>query len=133
MKNRRLNILAALAKGLAAAIGITLAGMLLIAAAVIFTDISDNFIRALDQILKICAVSPGTLIAVGRGGERGLLTGAALGAAYAVAGYIIYMLLGGYGFDIVALMGEMTVCIAAGALSGVICANMAPKRARSRA
>ena len=131
MKNRRLNILGALAKGLAVAIAATLAGMLLMACAVIFIGLSDQLIRILDQLLKLCAVGLGAFIAVGRGGQRGLVTGAGLGAAYAVIGYMLYVLLGGNSFDVVELMGEITICVAAGAVVGALCANISPKRARA--
>ena len=133
MKNRRLSIIGALAKGLAVAVGVTLAGMLLMAGAVVFIGLSDTLIRVLDQALKLCAVALGTFAAVGRGGQRGLVTGAGLGAGYAVIGYVLYVLLGGNGFDIVELMGEITICVAAGAVMGAICANLSPKRARARA
>lgn len=128
MKKRRLGAAAALAKGLVVAVLITLLGMLLMAAAVIFTGMGDGAIRILNQLLKISAVFIGTFLAVGRGGERGLVTGAGLGAVYAAAGYVLCVCLGGYAFDIVALMGEMTVCTAAGAVTGVICANMKKRR-----
>ena len=128
MKKRRLGAAAALAKGLIAAVLVTLLGMLLMAAAVIFIGMGDGAIRILNQFLKIIAVFLGTFLAVGRGGERGLVTGAGLGALYAAAGYVLYICLGENPFDIVALMGEMTICAAAGAVTGVICANMKKRK-----
>ena len=71
MKKRRLGAAAALAKGLIAAVLVTLLGMLLMAAAVIFIGMGDGAIRILNQFLKIIAVFLGTLLAVGRGGVRG--------------------------------------------------------------
>ena len=128
MKKRRLGAAAALAKGLIAAVLVTLLGMLLMAAAVIFIGMGDGAIRILNQFLKIIAVFIGTFLAVGRGGERGLVTGAGLGALYAAAGYVLYICLGDTPFDIVTLMGEMTICAAAGAVTGVICANMKKRK-----
>ena len=130
MKKRRLGIIAALAKGLVVAVLATLLGMLIMAAAVIFIGMSDGAIRISNQALKIIAAALGTFVAVGRGGERGLVTGAGLGALYALAGYVAYMCLGGGGFDVVELMGEMTICAASGSVMGVVCANM-PKRRKS--
>jgi len=128
MKKRRLGIIASLLKGLAAAVIATLLGMLIMAAAVVFLGMGDGLIRALNQVLKILSAALGTYIAVGRGGERGLLTGAGLGALYASAGYAAYICLGGGAFDPVELMGEMTICAAAGATAGVLCANMKKHR-----
>ena len=128
MKKRRLGIFISLMKGLIAAVAATLLGMLIMSTAVIFLGMSDGAIRITNQLLKIIAAFLGTFVAVGRGGERGLVTGAALGALYASAGYVMYICLGGGNFDPVELMGEMTICAAAGAVSGVLCANMKKRR-----
>ena len=124
MKKRRLGIAAALAKGLIAAVLVTVLGMLIMAAAIIFIGMSDGAIRISNQFLKILAAALGTLAAVGRGGQRGLVTGAGLSTIYALAGYTAFICLGGGEFDAVALMGEMTICAAAGAAMGAVCANM---------
>ena len=128
MKRRRLSITCSLLKGIIAAILITLAGMLIMAAAVVFLGMSDTLIRILNQVLKVCSVALGAWLAVGLGGERGFLTGAGVGAVYALMGYVLYILLGGGSFDIVELLGEMTVCVAAGALTGAVCANLRPRK-----
>lgn len=128
MKKRRLSILGALAKGVLTAILITLVGMLAMAAAVVFIGMSDGLIRILNQVLKILAAALGVYIAVGRGGERGLLTGAGIGAIYATLGYCMYILLGNYEFGITEFGGELTICVAAGALAGAVSANMKPAR-----
>ena len=127
MKRRRISITGALLKGVATAVLITLAGMLAMAAAVIFLGMGDPLIKALNQVLKVLSVALGAFAAVGRGGERGLVTGAGVGAVYALAGYVLYILLGGGGFDIVDLIGEETICVAAGALTGAVCANLRPR------
>lgn len=128
MNRRRSSAALALIKGVGAAVILTILCMLAMAAAVVFTGISDTLIRVLNQLVKILSVALGTAIAVKRGGQRGFVTGAGIGAVYSVAGYALYMLLGGFGFDIVELMGEMTVCVAAGALAGAVCANLRPVR-----
>lgn len=129
MKKRRTGILFSLLKGLFIAILATIAGMLIMAAIVMFIGMSDGAIRVTNQVLKIFAAALGTFIAVGRGGERGLVTGACLGAVYAVAGYVLYSCLGGAVFSAVELMGEMTICAASGAVMGVVCANMKRRKA----
>lgn len=129
MKKRRTGIVISLLEGLFVAVIATIIGMLIMAAIVIFIGMSDGAIRAANQVLKIFAAALGTFVAVGRGGERGLVTGACLGAVYAVAGYVLYICLGGAAFDAVELMGEMTICAAAGAVMGVVCANMKRRKA----
>ena len=95
MKNARLRALWALTRGLLAAVAATLAGMLLLAAAVIYLDVTDGALAALNQLLKLFSVVLGARLAVGVGGERGFVTGAAVGLLYMIAGYALYCLLGG--------------------------------------
>lgn len=128
MKRRRAQIIGAMAKGLIIAVAITLAGMLAMAAAVVFLGMSDTLIRALNQALKVIAAASGTYLAVRRGGERGFLTGAGVGAVYSVTGYALYAFLGDNDFYLTELMGEMSICMAAGAVMGAICANLRPAR-----
>lgn len=128
MKKRRLQIAGALAKGLIIAVAATLAGMLAMAAALIFLGMGDMLIRALNQALKVLSVALGTYLAVKRGGERGFMTGACVGALYSASGYALYALLGDNTFYLTELLGEMLICMAAGAVMGAVCANMRPAR-----
>lgn len=129
MKKRRLRAAGALAKGLTVAILATLVGMLLMAAAVIFLGMGDTLIRVLNQVLKISAVALGAALTVHRGGERGLMTGAGVGALYALIGYLLYMFLGGYDFALAEFTGEVMLGMATGAVTGAVCANMKPAAA----
>lgn len=126
MKRRRISAAVLLSKGVISAILITLAGMLIMAAVVVYIGLSDTMIRILNQLLKILSMALGTFFSVKRGGERGFATGAGIGAIYAAAGYLMFVLLGDNIFSIVSLLGEMTICIAAGAITGAICANLKP-------
>ena len=69
-----------------AAAAATLLGMLLLAAAVIYLEVSDGALTALNQALKAVCVALGARFAVGVGGERGFFTGAAVGLLYMVIG-----------------------------------------------
>ena len=82
MKSARLKALWALTRGLLAAVVATLAGMLLLAAAVIYLDVTDGALAALNQLLKLFSVVLGARLAVGVGGERGFVAGAAVGLLY---------------------------------------------------
>jgi putative membrane protein (TIGR04086 family) len=128
MKGRRFTAAKALIRGLLAAIAVTLLGMLLLAAAIVFISLSDGAIRVLNQVLKAGAVIAGTYLGVGRGGERGLMTGAGIGAIYAILGYAMYTLLGGNAFRLTELLGELLLALAAGAASGAVFANLKPAR-----
>ena len=65
---RILNIL----KGLGAAIGVSLIGMAILAAVVVYLPISDGLLLGLNQALKVLSIGLGVLTAVGRGGSKGL-------------------------------------------------------------
>ena len=133
MKNARLRALWALTRGLLAAGAATLAGMLLLAAAVIYLDVTDGALAALNQLLKLFSVVLGARLAVGVGGERGFVTGAAVGLLYMALGYVLYWRLGGALFSAAAMLLEMLAGFAVGAAAGAVCANLRPRARRAKA
>ncbi len=133
MKNARLRALWALTRGLLAAVAATLAGMLLLAAAVIYLDVTDGALAALNQLLKLFSVVLGARLAVGVGGERGFVTGAAVGLLYMALGYVLYWRLGGALFSAAAMLLEMLAGFAVGAAAGAVCANLRPRARRAKA
>ena len=128
MKRRRVQAARALIRGVLAAAAITLIGMLILSAAIIFVGMSDGLLRAMNQLLKAASVVLGAYLGVGRGGERGLVTGAGIGGVYAVLGYALYALLGENGFQVPELLGELLLSVAAGATAGAVFANLKPSR-----
>ena len=71
MKGARIKALWSILRGVLAAAAATLLGMLLLAAAVIYLEVSDGALTALNQALKLLCVALGARFAVGVGGERG--------------------------------------------------------------
>lgn len=124
MKKRRRCALSTLLRGLFFAIGITLLGMVLMAGTIVLLGMSDGLIRLCNQFLKTLAVGLGVFWAMGRGGEKGLATGAAVGTGYAMAGYCLCLVLGGGAFDLGQMLGEMLLCAAVGSATGVACSNL---------
>ena len=131
MTKTRAQIAAALARGLLAAVALTLAGMALIAALAVYARISDGAIAALNQVLKFAAIALGALVAVGRGGERGFLTAMTLAALYMVLGYGMVVALGGLRFAAPDMLGEILIGAAAGGLMGAVVSNL-PEKGRRR-
>lgn len=129
MAVNRKNILAGMLKGLFVAIALTSLGMLIIAALTVFIRISDGLLTALNQILKIASIALGVWAAVGRGGSRGFVTGAALGLIYMVAGYAFFAALGGP-YSTTDMLGEMLLGSAIGGVCGAVLANLSPRRSR---
>ena len=132
MARSRISILAAILKGLLAAIALTLVCMVIFAALVVFLHISDTFLAVLNQILKAAAIILGVRFAVGRGGERGFLTGMTLAMLYMVLGYALYVFLGGSAFSVPAMLGEILIGAAAGSVTGAIVSNLPAKSGRRR-
>ena len=120
------------ARGVLTAAGVTLAGMLIMAAAIMYLGLSEVWLTPLNQVLKLAAVLAGAYLAVGRGGERGLVTGAVTAALFMIAGYACYCALGGMSFSWSAMLTEILVGGAIGGAFGAILANMKPENARSK-
>ncbi len=117
-----------LARGLMAAVGLTLVWMAIVAALAVWARLSDGWIMALNQAMKLCAIILGATVAIGRGGERGFFTGMALAILYMVLGYTCYVLLGGGAFAVGDMLGEILIGAAIGAIVGAVLANMKPRR-----
>ena len=89
MEERKAAFLKA-AKGVCVATGATLLCMVLLALVVVFLRISDNALFLMNQLAKVASIFAGAYFAVGPGGQRGFVTGAAVGFVYMVLGYSVY-------------------------------------------
>ena len=128
----RRGVIAALLRGLAAAIGATLVGMLILSALVVWAALSDTALGALNQALKLIAIAVGALCAVRPGGERGLVKGACVGLVYIALGYGVCALFNDLLVTPSMLALELLMGLGVGALCGAITANLRPLR-RKRA
>lgn len=131
MKKTRLEVAMSLLKGLAVAVAVTLACMAVVAAMVVYVGISDVWLHALNQLIKLLAVTLGTWVAVGRGGSRGFFTGMTLAMVYMILGYGMYLFLGGGAFNSVGMLGEILIGAAAGGFIGAVLSNLPARRARN--
>ena len=133
MPKTRKSTLLALLRGLLIAVALTLACMLIMAAALVYLQMSDRLLTVLNQLVKLLAIALGTCAAVPRGGSRGLLTGGEIALVYMALGYAMYVLLGGGSFAVGNMLGEMLLGSAVGAVTGAVRANLSPRRSRIRA
>lgn len=115
-------------KGLLAAVSVTLAAMVLLAALIMVVAISDGALLIVNQLVKLTAVFLGAKTAVGIGGRRGFALGASVGLLYMVFGYALYSLLDGALAGAQLMAAEFAIGAGAGGLSGAICANMKPRK-----
>ena len=133
MPKTRKSTLLALLRGLLIAVALTLACMLIMAAALVYLQMSDRLLTVLNQLVKLLAIALGTCAAVPRGGSRGLLTGVEFALVYMALGYAMYVLLGGGSFAVGNMLGEMLLGSAVGAVTGAVRANLSPRRSRIKA
>lgn len=90
--------------------------------------LSDGAVRAINQVIKLVSVFIGAYVCIGRGGERGLIRGAILGAAYMALGVLIYMLFSGQGFNASAYLCDILMGVAAGGVIGMLLSAMPEKK-----
>lgn len=119
-------------RGLGAAVGLTLIGMLILAALVVWARLGDRALIMLNQALKILAIGLGALTAVGPGGRRGLALGGCVGLIYIALGYGLTALSGLALVTARMLVIEMGMGLLLGALFGALAANL-PARSRAAA
>lgn len=118
--------------GVMAASVITIILMVILTGAVVLKGLDDGTIRALNQVIKVISLLAGVLLSVGRGGERGLLTGAAIGILYILVGYGLYSIIDGTNANAKIMAIEEAAGGLIGASAGVVLANMkAGKRAKA--
>ncbi|MFR2459631.1 MAG: TIGR04086 family membrane protein, partial [Christensenellales bacterium] len=82
MHSNRMNALIAVTRGVVCAAICTLVGMLIMGVAAGYTGITDSTIQVLNQVLKLTSAIAGAFVAVRPGGDKGLIKGALVGAAY---------------------------------------------------
>lgn len=128
MHRKRKGVFLQLAKGVLVSAAFTIAAMLLLAALLLLLPIGDGLLRALNQAIKLIAIVLGVCAAAPRGSRRGLAMGTAAALIYIIAGYWLYVLLGGACFRASDLLGEMLPAAAAGAVTGCIRANLPARR-----
>ncbi|MBR3929554.1 MAG: TIGR04086 family membrane protein [Clostridia bacterium] len=119
-------------KGVMIASLATVIGMLLLTGWVVVRGLDEKAILIVNQLIKVISVLAGVFFSVGRGGEKGLLTGAAVGILYILIGYGMYSIIDGSGASAAVMAIEETAGALIGASAGVVLANMKAGR-RTRA
>lgn len=116
-----------LAKGLGAALLVTVAGVAVFALLMQWIRPADGLVRMVNQVLKLVSIGVGALIAVGRGAEGGLIRGALVGLLYMAVGVGLYALLSGQGAPASAYLADLGMGVAGGGIIGMIQGNISPK------
>lgn len=126
------NTVRSLARGLAAAVGLTAVGMALLAVMVVYARLSDGTLLSLNQVLKLACIFTGAWTAVGAGGRRGFALGAAVGLIYIALGYGLCALGGEMIVSGPMLAMEFALGAGLGAVSGALAANFPARKGKRR-
>jgi len=132
MGKRRGKVIGSILKGLLCAVTLTLLLMVGVAALALGVRISDSTLTVLNQLMKLLSILLGVSVAVGRGGQRGFLTGMTVAMLYMTIGYSCYVALGGNAFVLTQMLGEILIGAALGATAGAVLSNL-PTGRRNRA
>ncbi|MBQ8312011.1 MAG: TIGR04086 family membrane protein [Clostridia bacterium] len=116
-----------LLKGLGAAVLVTLAGVVLFALVMQWIRPTEGAVRIFNQVLKLLSIAVGVWVAVGRGGQGGLLRGAAIGLGYMAIGVALYALLSGQQAPLTSYLADLGMGIAGGGIVGMILSNISAK------
>ena len=122
-QNQWINLL----KGLGAAVLVTLAGVVLFALVMQWIKPTEGAVRIFNQVLKLLSIAVGVWVAVGRGGQGGLLRGAAIGLGYMAIGVALYALLSGQQAPLTSYLADLGMGIAGGGIVGMILSNISAK------
>lgn len=114
-------------KGLGASVLVTLAGVAVFALVMQWVRPTEDAVRIFNQVLKLAAIAVGVWVAVGRGGQGGLLRGAAVGLGYMAVGVALYAVLSGQQAPLTSYLADLGMGIAGGGIVGMILSNISPK------
>lgn len=118
------NLWAQLLRGLLAAIGVTLACVLVFALLMQWLRPSDGAIRIVNQLIKLAAIFAGVKVMLGRSSEKGLLYGALLGVCYMALGVGLFAILSGQHLPWTAYLSDIAMGVAGGGIAGAIVGGM---------
>ena len=116
-----------LLRGLGVSILTTLVGVALFSLLMQWVKPSDGAIRVFNHVLKLLSIALGVWSAVGRGGEKGLMRGAAVGLGYMGLGVALYAILSGQQAAFSSYLADLAMGVAGGGIVGMILSNISAK------
>ncbi len=116
-----------LAKGLGAALAVTVVGVAVFALLMQWLRPAEGMVRFVNQVLKLLSIGVGVYVAVGRGCDGGLLRGALVGLLYMAVGVALYALLSGQSAPLTAYVADLAMGVAGGGLVGAVLSNWGGK------
>ena len=114
-------------KGLAASLLVTVAGVAIFALIMQWVKPTEGAVRVFNQALKLVSIAVGVFVAVGRGGEGGLIRGAGVGLTYMAVGVALYAVLSGQQAPLTAYLADLGMGVAGGGIVGMIMSNISTR------
>ena len=105
-------------KGVAAAIIITLVGVLVFAFVLDISGLGEGIVKPINQVIKLLSVFGGCLFAVK--GEKGFLKGATIGIISSAASALLFGLIAGGIGSVAGVAIDLICSLVMGAISGAI-------------
>jgi putative membrane protein (TIGR04086 family) len=113
--------------GVLTALIVTLVGVVLFALLIRWVSPSDAVISVINQALKLVAIAVGVWFVTRKGGEGGLLKGAATGFLYMLVGVVAYTTLSRLPIQLGAYLADLGMGVAGGGLCGIILPGLGKK------
>ena len=111
-------------KGSLIALCVSLVGILVFAFILKFTNISENVITPVNQVIKGVSIFFGVFIALKKQREMGLLSGLLIGFVFTIIAFLVFSILSGtFCFDLTFLYDIIFGSIIGG-ICGIICINI---------
>lgn len=126
-KQQNGNFFLSLLKGALMALSISLIAICIFAFVLRFIDISSDFIKPINQVIKIVSILIGTLYGLKGIKDMGLIRGFSIGIVYVILSFIVFSILnGGFSIDS-SIVNDLIFGGVAGAISGIIAVNLRKK------
>lgn len=126
-KSENKNFIISILKGALISVCVSLVCILVFAFFIKLTNMSDGIIKPINQVIKVLSILIGTIIAVKKTKQKGLISGIFVGLLYTVLAFVVFSALNGsFKFDITLLI-DIVFGVIAGAICGVIGVNVKSK------
>ena len=116
-------ILANIFKGAIIAVSITLVLILLFAILIKIANIPDSVITPVNQVIKIVSIFVGCFQTLKKYPQKGLITGASIGAVYTILAFLVFSLLGGTFSINLSFLSDLFFSLIIGGLCGIFAVN----------
>lgn len=127
MEQSKKNITFVLLKSILVAVCISLVGILVFALILKFVDLSEGFVKIINQIIKILSIFGGTYLCLKTEKSKGYLKGLLVGLGYTVIAFLVFSLLDGNLNLNLTFLTDIVFGGIIGAICGVFCANFKSK------